>query len=199
MSTKQSIFDQAVMLFAKHGYSGASIRDICNAVGIKESSFYNHYVGKKELMYEILEVWKEAHLNIEPVIERYKLMSHNHSLREILHAYINNLPELWGSNIQQLLYIVGNEVFKNSEVDKFSLIAHEMKVNLKIPVFDELQQLGKMIPCNSHQVSYLLTHSLSSQLRNYYICKLYGDDDSYSYLVRMHETADLIADMFETK
>ncbi len=199
MGTKQSIFDHAVMLFAKHGYSGTSIRDICSAVGIKESSFYNHYVGKKELMNELLETWREALLDVKPVIERYELMSNTHSLREILHAYIDNLPELWGLNTRPLLYVVSNDVFKNSEVDRFSLIIHETKVNLKVPVFDKLQQLGKMIPCDSRQVSYLLTHSLSSQLRNYYICKLYDDIDSYPYLVRMHETADLIADMFEIK
>lgn len=47
MTTKESIFNQAVLLFAKHGYSGTSIQNICDAVGIKESSFYITIPGRK--------------------------------------------------------------------------------------------------------------------------------------------------------
>ena len=43
MTTKERIIDQALDLFSRKGYDGVSVRDISGAVGIKESSLYNHF------------------------------------------------------------------------------------------------------------------------------------------------------------
>jgi AcrR family transcriptional regulator len=57
-TTKEKIFLVAVDLFAQEGYHGVSIRDITREVGIKESSFYNHYQSKDVLLEEILNYFK---------------------------------------------------------------------------------------------------------------------------------------------
>ncbi|NPV00214.1 MAG: TetR/AcrR family transcriptional regulator [Brevinematales bacterium] len=51
--TKERLFLRAAELFSKDGYNGVSVRDICRAVGIKESSFYNHYPSKDALLVEV--------------------------------------------------------------------------------------------------------------------------------------------------
>ncbi len=53
-STKDRIFDASLDLFAERGYDGVSIRDIADAVGIKESSIYKHYSSKAEIMERIV-------------------------------------------------------------------------------------------------------------------------------------------------
>lgn len=55
MGTKERILEAAVDLFSERGYSEVGIRDIARAVGIKESSLYSHYAGKKQLFDAILE------------------------------------------------------------------------------------------------------------------------------------------------
>jgi AcrR family transcriptional regulator len=54
-NTKERIFEAAVDLFSKQGYHGTSIRDLAKAVGIKESSLYNHYSGKSSIFDAILD------------------------------------------------------------------------------------------------------------------------------------------------
>jgi AcrR family transcriptional regulator len=57
----QKLIDTAVDLFSLNGYDGVSIRDLCRGVGIKESSFYNHFRGKDELLELILEMARERY------------------------------------------------------------------------------------------------------------------------------------------
>ena len=47
MTTKEKILDTALELFSRQGYDGASVRAIARAVGIRESSLYNHFPSKR--------------------------------------------------------------------------------------------------------------------------------------------------------
>lgn len=40
MNTKERIVKEALTLFSKHGYQGTSVKNIADAVGIKDSSLY---------------------------------------------------------------------------------------------------------------------------------------------------------------
>lgn len=57
--TKDKIFDTALDLFSKKGYDSVSVRTIASEVGIKESSIYNHYSSKKDILMSILTYFEE--------------------------------------------------------------------------------------------------------------------------------------------
>lgn len=57
--TKDKIFDTALDLFSKKGYDSVSVRTIASEVGIKESSIYNHYSSKKDILMSILNYFGE--------------------------------------------------------------------------------------------------------------------------------------------
>ncbi|MGH4117400.1 TetR/AcrR family transcriptional regulator [Clostridium sp.] len=42
MTTKERILDETLTLFSKNSYDGVSVKDIPNAVGVKDSSLYKH-------------------------------------------------------------------------------------------------------------------------------------------------------------
>ena len=65
--TKQKIFFTSIYLFSKNGINGVSIRDITKSVGIKESSFYNHYINKEELINSVINYYKNASLKDLPL------------------------------------------------------------------------------------------------------------------------------------
>lgn len=63
------LYRNAASLFHKNGYASTSMRQICRAVGIRESSLY-HYIRKKEdLLYYICEQSMLLSLEaIEPIV-----------------------------------------------------------------------------------------------------------------------------------
>ncbi len=55
MTTKEKILCTALELFSQRGYDGVSVRDIARAVGIRESSIYNHFKSKQAIFDGIVE------------------------------------------------------------------------------------------------------------------------------------------------
>lgn len=64
-NTKKVILDKSLEFFSTHGYSGASIRQIAKAVGIRESAIYNHYRSKEEIFLAILSAFKSKTMSEE--------------------------------------------------------------------------------------------------------------------------------------
>jgi AcrR family transcriptional regulator len=59
-TTKERLFINAVWLFSFRGVKGVGIREICQSVDIKESSFYNHFHSKEQLLHEIFSRYLEV-------------------------------------------------------------------------------------------------------------------------------------------
>lgn len=53
-STKNAIYEAALDAFAEKGYSGASLRDIAQRVGVEVASLYNHISSKESLLFVII-------------------------------------------------------------------------------------------------------------------------------------------------
>ena len=64
-NTKKLILDKSLDFFSNHGYSGASIRQIARAVGVRESAIYNHYKSKEEIFSAILSRFKSQTMSEE--------------------------------------------------------------------------------------------------------------------------------------
>lgn len=62
--TKERILYEALNLFSMKGYDAVSVREIARAVGIKESSLYNHFAGKQELFDTIIKHYTERGDNL---------------------------------------------------------------------------------------------------------------------------------------
>jgi AcrR family transcriptional regulator len=62
MSTKEKIKESATKLFAEHGYSGMTIKEIAKEVGIKPPSIYAFFKGKDDIFLAIYRDALEGHL-----------------------------------------------------------------------------------------------------------------------------------------
>lgn len=60
-NTKEEILLAALRLFADKGYDGVSVRDIAEAVGIRQSSLYKHYGSKQDIFDNILVRMEEQY------------------------------------------------------------------------------------------------------------------------------------------
>lgn len=93
MNTKEKILLEALNLFSIKGYDAVSVRDISSAVGIKESSLYNHFKNKQDIFDSIIseystrgnEFFEQAQLVGEDMqfkaddrtVSRYKAMTND--------------------------------------------------------------------------------------------------------------------------
>ena len=63
MSTKESILKSSKELFAKKGYKGTSIRDICSDAGAAVSAIKYHFGSKEQLFIDIIEEFSQNQLD----------------------------------------------------------------------------------------------------------------------------------------
>ncbi len=69
LSTRAAITDVAVRLFSERGYSGTTMRDIAEAVGVLPGSLYAHIESKETLLLEIVSDGIAQFLAIEKSLE----------------------------------------------------------------------------------------------------------------------------------
>ncbi len=54
MKTRDRITEAALSLFAENGFNGTSVKQIADAVGIKDASLYKHFKSKQEIFESIV-------------------------------------------------------------------------------------------------------------------------------------------------
>src|SRR5437899_10454278 len=59
-TTRERILESALDLFARHGFAGTSVRQLARAVGLRESSLYNHFVSKEAIYHALIEAYGPA-------------------------------------------------------------------------------------------------------------------------------------------
>ena len=55
LKTREKIIYEALSLFSVKGYDAVTIREIAASVGIKESSIYNHFKNKRDILNKIID------------------------------------------------------------------------------------------------------------------------------------------------
>lgn len=117
MTTKEKIYNNAIELFALHGYHNLGMRDLAKSVGIRASSIYNHYKSKEDILLEIAhELMHELSAYVYPLYKRMDLTPH---------AFLINLS------------IETNNFFERPKINKLS--------KLLIPLEFEIPRLKKLL------------------------------------------------------
>ncbi|KUO74480.1 MAG: hypothetical protein APF81_14645 [Desulfosporosinus sp. BRH_c37] len=113
--TKNQILETAAQMFAFKGYDNVSIRVIAKGVGVKESSLYNHFKCKKDILDVLLKEFAVRAQYTRPTYEQLEKMMSIMSLEEIL----KNIMFSVGRNIDAILentaIIIQSEKFRNQQ------------------------------------------------------------------------------------
>lgn len=120
-NTKQKIFEASARLFAKEGYYGVSMREIAKEVGIKESSIYNHYKNKEEILSSLLDYFAEKLTVYRPSEEEIENMLDYMSVEDVFKQFIINFGKSLNGTLDTIARIVYTEQFRNEKAKQLML------------------------------------------------------------------------------
>lgn len=120
-STKQKIFEAAANLFSKEGYNGVSMREIAKEVGIKESSIYNHYKNKEEILSSLFDYFSETLTIYRPGEEEIEKMLDYMSVEDVFKQLIIGFGKSLNGTLDTIARIVYTEQFRNEKAEKLML------------------------------------------------------------------------------
>ncbi|GAF64288.1 putative transcriptional regulator [Bacillus sp. TS-2] len=128
MTTKEKILCVAIDLFSQKGYDGVSIREITREVGIKESSLYNHFRSKDEIIKTIFEYFRNEFAKTLPPIEKLEKLLERLNIQEFFEQGFENfkmhLVNPTNEKLWRILYIehfrnpLAREIFLNDIIKK---------------------------------------------------------------------------------
>lgn len=110
--------ERATQVFWKKGYSNASLRDLLNAMGIGEGSFYNAFKSKKNLYLECLK-----HYNDTVTRRRLDALRSGPTVKEGVRAFFKMvLDELDSPKTPQVCLMAGSlsgDVLAERELNRY--------------------------------------------------------------------------------
>lgn len=152
-NTKQVIIEKSLELFSQKGYDWVSVKEIAEAVGIKDSSLYKHFPSKQAIFTSILDEmnrqYEAAATSVGVAIgepEQAALVYEHMSTADLQKASISlfqyYLHDPYAARVRRMLTI---EQFKSRPL---ALEYLERYINIPLHyqagVFKELQTLGVM-------------------------------------------------------
>lgn len=108
MTTKERIIEAALTLFSRQGFEGTSVKNIADAVGIKDSSLYKHFKSKQEIFDTI----------VSEMSRRMEAMGNLYGLPD--DRNIDGASVLFGALTQELFLELSKKIFLFYLKDEFA-------------------------------------------------------------------------------
>lgn len=124
-SMRERILDAAAELFARKGFYAVSVREITRTVGIKESSLYNHFRSKEQLLEDILDLYQsqeeEFFKGLSSADEIEKTVRSG-QIKKLLSDELHRFIRFWDSPERERLWsIVSMEQHRNPRAARLIL------------------------------------------------------------------------------
>jgi len=178
-STQERLFLSAVYLFSVKGYNAVGIRELCRSVGVKESSFYNHYPSKEDLLEKIFAYFTECNQRVVMTEEEIEEMAETGDIRVFLTANMEKFSGVTGDNVlyHTVLQIVLMESYVNPlayEAAKHNL--YYLRRDYTEKVLNRMMERGYIRECDVELVTAEYYYSLKGMLDEFLLREVWGGD-----------------------
>lgn len=178
--TKDKLIYSGVKLFSSKGYANVGIRALCASVGIKESSFYNHFKSKEGLFREIMGLLTAGgdsviytELEIEEMISKM-------TLEAFMIGHLRRIQAVFTNPVfPALMRLIVMESYINP-------IAYELSVHnnydalaeVTINILEKYRAKGEVVDCDLREMVEHFHYGLSSYNDTYLLNDAWGKDQS---------------------
>lgn len=195
-NTKDKILEKALEMFGKKGYDAVSIRNLTREVGIRESSFYNHYRSKEALLEEIFMIMdKELGKNKLNAVQIDRLTDEM-DLASYLNSGIDRFMARWNKPFASKVWaVVSMEQYRNPKAARLILTETERTINMLSTAFLFFQQKKKMKEGDPALYAHLYGFSIRAIHLDYSL-RLFLEENPEKSLKKMYESAELFASAY---
>jgi AcrR family transcriptional regulator len=144
LNTREKILQTAIDMFSVKGYNDVSIRDITGAIGIKESSLYNHFTSKQQILDEIFGHLVERFESMNIPEEEAARLIEEASPQEFMEMCLMNFRMYFGDpKLIKIWRIISIERFRNKQANDF-FIHHfiDYPFEYQAKVFESMMKKG---------------------------------------------------------
>lgn len=195
--TSRQILDAGAELFAQNGYDGVSVREIAEKVGIKESSIYNHFKSKSEILETLYDEFIRLVPGTRPSEEEIDRMLLMMEPAEIFKNILFHVGKSVGGTLANTAMIINHEKFRSS---KAADMYYRFVVNEPAEYYERL--IDKMIardmvrPVDAKMFAQQYNY-ISIALTKEYIMAQYGFADVYAVVSYMVKTLTFFCELMK--
>lgn len=145
ISTRDRIFQEATKLFSREGYHAVSIRNIATEVGIKQSSIYNHFGSKEDILNEILTEFDNELSGREFPEELFTQLIREKSPEEVFRISSERFIQYWQNEQRtRMWFIVSMEQYRNKKAAQIIIDETDRNLHGLSKIFQMLMNEGKI-------------------------------------------------------
>jgi len=176
--TKQRILDAAIELFSQKGYNGVSMRELGRSVGIKESSIYNHYGSKDEILTAILDLFSSKMegtvLTEEEIEERISALPPEEFWRVGTSKFMETTED---PRIEKISLIVFQEMFREGRARDIALRElFSRQQELVQLIFTKMRDRGIIGQVDTESLANAYSYPMLALRFEYNLLKFWGMD-----------------------
>ncbi len=159
MNTKDRILREALHLFSEKGFDAVSVRAIAKAVGIKESSLYNHFAGKDDILASVISEYNargDAFFssmnltgeNMQFIVDKKTVGMYENMSAQQLMEMANQIFDFYFTDEinTQMRRMLTMEQYRNSALSKmYRLISFDASLEYQSDLFGALMKEGFLI------------------------------------------------------
>ena len=157
VGTKRRIFNSAINLFLLDGFDNVSLRELADSVGIRQSTIYNHFKSKQEILNTIYDFYCYYFLKDRPSIEDMEPRLRNESLINIIGYIRYDFKEDYMHKMSDITKIIFQRI---SIDDRAREIAKTLIIDEGIryveDVFNRLIELGRFTSFDTRSMAVFI-------------------------------------------
>ncbi|SDN00065.1 TetR/AcrR family transcriptional regulator [Acetanaerobacterium elongatum] len=188
LETQQQILEAASDLFARNGYEGVSVREIAEKVGIKESSLYNHFKSKSDILETLFDDFIRHVPETRPSDQELDNMLMMMEPEEVFKAILFHVGKSVNGTLSNTAMIINYEKFRNQRAAE---MYYQYVINEPAGYYERL--INKMIdrkmvkPVDARLIAEQYNY-ISVALTKEFIMARYGFADIHAVVAYMVKT-----------
>ncbi len=195
LETTRQILNVSADLFARNGFDGVSVRQIAEKAGIRESSLYNHFRSKADILERLFDELRHLIPQTRPSDEEIDRMLILMEPEEIFKNIVFTVGKSANITLLNTVTVINNERFRNARAADMYF---KYLINEPTDYYEGLitkmmeKRMIKPIAARTFAQQY---NYVSSALTAEYVMAKYGYGDEYSVVKKMINTLKFFCGM----